>query len=95
MSQPYHRERELAIHAVRTAAALCRSVRSRLAPDVLAKADRSPVTVADFGTGTSPIGFIVRNSARRSQGFSSSSSNGSPFSARIMRIARENGDSQK
>jgi 3'(2'), 5'-bisphosphate nucleotidase len=50
MSQPYHSERELALHAVRTAAALCRSVRSRVAPEVLAKADLSPVTVADFGS---------------------------------------------
>ena len=50
MSQPYQFERKLAIQAVRTAAALCRSVRSRLAPEVLAKADRSPVTVADFGS---------------------------------------------
>ena len=50
MSQPYQRERELAIQAVRTAAALCHSVRSGLAPEVLAKADRSPVTVADFGS---------------------------------------------
>ena len=30
MSQPYQRERDLAIQAVRTAAALCRSVRSHL-----------------------------------------------------------------
>ncbi len=50
MNQPYQREREVAIQAVRTAAALCRSVRSRVAPEVLAKADSSPVTVADFGS---------------------------------------------
>jgi 3'(2'), 5'-bisphosphate nucleotidase len=53
MSQPYDRERELAIQAVRTAATLCRSVRSRVAPEVLAKADNSPVTVADFGSQAS------------------------------------------
>jgi 3'(2'), 5'-bisphosphate nucleotidase len=50
MSQPYQRERALAIQAVQEAAELCRSVRSQVAPEVLAKADRSPVTVADFGS---------------------------------------------
>ncbi len=50
MRQPYQREREFAIQAVREAAALCRSVRSHLRPEVLDKADRSPVTVADFGS---------------------------------------------
>jgi 3'(2'), 5'-bisphosphate nucleotidase len=50
MSQPYQRERELAIQAVQEAAQLCRTVRSQVAPEVLAKADRSPVTVADFGS---------------------------------------------
>jgi 3'(2'), 5'-bisphosphate nucleotidase len=50
MSSPYHRERELAMRAVRQAAHLCRSVRSQVAPEVLAKADQSPVTVADFGS---------------------------------------------
>src|ERR1700686_3508159 len=50
MALSYQCERELAVQAVREAALLCRSVRSRLAPEVLAKADRSPVTVADFGS---------------------------------------------
>jgi 3'(2'), 5'-bisphosphate nucleotidase len=50
MPHLYLRERELAIRAVREAARLCRSVRSQKAPAVLAKADRSPVTVADFGS---------------------------------------------
>jgi 3'(2'), 5'-bisphosphate nucleotidase len=50
MSQSYERERECAVRAVREAAALCRAVRSRLNPEVLAKADQSPVTVADFGS---------------------------------------------
>jgi 3'(2'), 5'-bisphosphate nucleotidase len=50
MSSPYLRERELAMRAVRQAAHLCRSVRSQVAPEVLAKADQSPVTVADFGS---------------------------------------------
>jgi 3'(2'), 5'-bisphosphate nucleotidase len=50
MSLPYANERHHAIHAVREAAALCRAVRSALAPEVLSKADLSPVTVADFGS---------------------------------------------
>ncbi len=36
--------------AVREAARLCRSVRTEISPDVLAKKDKSPVTVADFGS---------------------------------------------
>src|SRR4051812_19499753 len=50
MDQPYERERKHAVRAVREAALLCRAVRSRLAPEVMAKADQSPVTVADFGS---------------------------------------------
>jgi 3'(2'), 5'-bisphosphate nucleotidase len=43
-------ELSVAEAAVRAAAALCRSVRSEVAPGVLAKSDKSPVTVADFGS---------------------------------------------
>lgn len=46
----WNREREIAVEAVRTAARLCRSVQSALEPDVFEKKDRSPVTVADFGS---------------------------------------------
>jgi len=46
----WKQEAETAVEAVRTAARLCRSVQSSLAPDVLEKRDRSPVTVADFGS---------------------------------------------
>jgi 3'(2'), 5'-bisphosphate nucleotidase len=46
----YERERDFAIEAVRQAAALCRAVRRGAAPEVLAKADKSPVTVADLGS---------------------------------------------
>src|SRR4051812_17049656 len=50
MSSTYEREREIAVQAVRQAAALCRSVRARSDPESLTKEDRSPVTVADFGS---------------------------------------------
>ena len=50
MSLPYENERVCAIRAVREAAALCRAVRTRIDPGVLAKSDKSPVTVADFGS---------------------------------------------
>jgi 3'(2'), 5'-bisphosphate nucleotidase len=50
MTLPYQRERQLAVRAVREAARLCRTVRSQVSPDVLEKSDRSPVTVADFGS---------------------------------------------
>lgn len=46
----YQKELETAIAAVRAAAALCREVQSSIAKGVLKKADRSPVTVADFGS---------------------------------------------
>src|SRR5690349_19517350 len=50
MNQLYEREQAVAIKAIRAAARLCRSVRSEISPEVLAKRDKSPVTVADFGS---------------------------------------------
>lgn len=46
------RTQELAVAraAVRAAARLCEDVQSGVAPDALAKKDKSPVTVADFGS---------------------------------------------
>jgi 3'(2'), 5'-bisphosphate nucleotidase len=50
MKRQYEREQAEAISAVRSAARLCRAVRSGIAPEVLDKKDKSPVTVADFGS---------------------------------------------
>jgi HAL2 family 3'(2'),5'-bisphosphate nucleotidase len=50
MTQPFARERDVAIAAVNEAARLCRAVQAEITPDVLAKKDKSPVTVADFGS---------------------------------------------
>lgn len=50
MSQHYEREQAEAIRAVRLAARLCRAVRAGIQPEVMDKKDRSPVTVADFGS---------------------------------------------
>jgi 3'(2'), 5'-bisphosphate nucleotidase len=50
MSRRYEWEREVAVRAVREAARLCRAVAAGISPEVLAKKDRSPVTVADFGS---------------------------------------------
>jgi 3'(2'), 5'-bisphosphate nucleotidase len=50
MSRKYEWEREMAVQAVRGAARLCRSVAAEVSPEVLAKKDKSPVTVADFGS---------------------------------------------
>ncbi len=47
---PYDRERTVAFRAVQAAADLCQSVRADLGDDVLEKDDRTPVTVADFGS---------------------------------------------
>ncbi len=46
----YEREQAVALAAVRAAARLCRSVQQRMAAGALEKADRTPVTVADFGS---------------------------------------------
>lgn len=46
----YDRERTVAFRAVQAAAELCQSVREDLGDDVLEKEDRTPVTVADFGS---------------------------------------------
>ena len=46
----YAVEREMAVGAVRLAAELCGEVQSQISPEVLEKKDRSPVTVADFGS---------------------------------------------
>lgn len=50
MSRVYEWEREVAVRAVREAARLCRAVAAGISPEVLAKKDKSPVTVADFGS---------------------------------------------
>ncbi|MDX1548817.1 MAG: 3'(2'),5'-bisphosphate nucleotidase [Rhodothermales bacterium] len=50
MADAYRRELEIAVEAVREAAQLCRAVQRELDPGVLEKKDRSPVTVADFGS---------------------------------------------
>jgi 3'(2'), 5'-bisphosphate nucleotidase len=46
----YDRERTVAFRAVQAAAGLCQSVRADFGDDVLEKDDRTPVTVADFGS---------------------------------------------
>jgi len=49
----HERELEVAVEAVRRAARVCRSVQAKIAahgPSTLAKADQSPVTVADFAS---------------------------------------------
>src|SRR5262245_44574784 len=50
MPHAYERELEVALASVRQAMSLCQAVQSGITPDVLAKKDRSPVTVADFGS---------------------------------------------
>ena len=47
---PLAAELEVAVAAVREAGRLCRSVQAELDPGALSKQDRSPVTVADFGS---------------------------------------------
>ncbi len=46
----FAREMQAAVNAVRQAGRLCRTVQDRLAPGAIRKKDRSPVTVADFGS---------------------------------------------
>lgn len=47
---PFERELEVGLAAVRRAAGVCRAVQRAIAPDVLDKRDKSPVTVADFAS---------------------------------------------
>ena len=49
-ASPWHEELQTALATVREAGALCRRVQAELDPGALTKADRSPVTVADFGS---------------------------------------------
>lgn len=46
----YERELRVAIEATRKAMTLCQKVQSSVTSDTLAKKDKSPVTVADFGS---------------------------------------------
>lgn len=46
----YDREKKVAIEACIAAAQLCEKVRADIVPEAIAKKDRSPVTVADFGS---------------------------------------------
>ena len=51
MSNPsFEREQTVAVDAVRAAAKLCQDVQADIGEDVLEKNDRTPVTVADFGS---------------------------------------------
>lgn len=46
----YEQEKQVAIEAVRQAAKLCEAVRLELVPEAIEKQDKSPVTVADYGS---------------------------------------------
>jgi 3'(2'), 5'-bisphosphate nucleotidase len=50
MFKAYKSEAEFAVQAVETAARLCRRVQAEMVTGALSKADRSPVTVADFAS---------------------------------------------
>jgi 3'(2'), 5'-bisphosphate nucleotidase len=50
MADNYEAELQCAIEAVRRASRICRNVGQMITADVLAKKDRSPVTVADFAS---------------------------------------------
>jgi 3'(2'), 5'-bisphosphate nucleotidase len=57
---PYERERMAAVEAVLTACRLCRAVQQSLVTeDSIAKKDRSPVTVADFGSQAVVSSFLA------------------------------------
>jgi 3'(2'), 5'-bisphosphate nucleotidase len=46
----YEQEKQIAIEAVTQAAKLCETVRQVMVPEAIEKNDKSPVTVADFGS---------------------------------------------
>jgi len=47
---PYEQERAIAMEAVMMAAKVCEAVRRDMVPEAIEKSDKSPVTVADFGS---------------------------------------------
>ena len=61
----------------------------------MTQASVSVVPSGSISTGTSPAGFRVRNSSRRSQTFSTFNSTSSAFSARAMRMIRDGAESQR
>jgi len=50
MAQAFEKELSVSLAAVRAATRLCRAVQSRISAEAIEKKDRSPVTVADFGS---------------------------------------------
>lgn len=46
----YEQEKQIAMEAVRQAAKLCETVRLEMVPEAIEKQDKSPVTVADYGS---------------------------------------------
>ncbi|MFO1023393.1 MAG: 3'(2'),5'-bisphosphate nucleotidase [Planctomycetales bacterium] len=50
MAQEWSRELQTAVEAVRQASLVCRAVQKQIAPEALAKKDKSPVTIADFSS---------------------------------------------
>ena len=50
MKHAFERERRIAIEAVCEAAQLCKAVQAEISREALEKKDKSPVTVADFGS---------------------------------------------
>lgn len=61
MPDQYERERGVAVEAVREAAMLCREVQAAITAETLEKKDRSPVTVADFGSQALILSVLERN----------------------------------
>ncbi|MBN2344373.1 MAG: 3'(2'),5'-bisphosphate nucleotidase [Deltaproteobacteria bacterium] len=50
MTTPYQKEKEIAVAAIAQAAVICKNVQTQIDLGVLEKNDKSPVTVADFGS---------------------------------------------
>ena len=50
MEQSWEHELKIGLMAVRDAAKICRSVQATITPESLQKKDKSPVTIADFGS---------------------------------------------
>ncbi|NJK29884.1 MAG: 3'(2'),5'-bisphosphate nucleotidase [Acaryochloris sp. SU_5_25] len=50
MTMSYEAEKNIAIQAVQAAAQLCAQVRREIVPAAIQKKDKSPVTIADFGS---------------------------------------------
>ena len=61
MKSDFSKEKNIAFNAVREAAFLCKNIQHKISKNVLQKKDKSPVTVADFGSQALICRTLLKN----------------------------------